>query len=183
MIELTFYGSEIRHHLVRESISYTKAEFLARFVDGYIGEVRKNSLWEEVRRGKARGRLVGGHMEILQYLVGTEYLPKFKNNIVVLEGHGHNLARVAAIFYHYKKLGLWNKVAGVIVGYIAIPESENSKINVEDILKEITKEYDFPILKVRDIGHRTECTPIPIGVKAKIDTSKLSFKILEDYVK
>ena len=181
---ITFYGSEIRHHFGRDAVSYTKAEFLSRFINGYTGEVNKNSLWEEIRAGKAKGRLIGGHLGILEYLVGTEYFPKIKNVILFLEDYTGKLDKTASIFYHYKKLGIWDKVNGVIVGYICGQEEKGKpRVSTEDILLEITKEYDFPILKVRDFGHRTECTPLPVGVKAKIDTRKLSFKILENYVK
>ncbi len=177
---VTFYGSEVRHHFGREAVAYTKAEFLARFVDGYTGEVHKNSLWEEVRKGKAKGKLAGGHLGILNNLVGTEYFPQVKKSILFIEYHTESLDAAMGTIYHFKKLGVWDKVNGVIVGYIAGQEEKGRpKFNIEDILLEITKEYNFPILKARDFGHRTECTPLPIGIKARIDTSRLSFKILE----
>ncbi len=197
---ITFYGDDVRGHFGHTATAYTRAEFLSRFVKGYIGEINKNSLWEEVRGGKAKGRLVGGNLSSLEYLVGTEYFPKVKKAILFFEGYTGKLNKMASIFYHFKKLGVWDKVNGVIVGYIWGQEKDGSprsgpprrgeaggagkpKVSAEDILLEITKEYNFPILKVRDFGHRTECTPLPVGVKVKIDTRKLSFRILENYVK
>ena len=181
---VTFYGDDVRGHFAHTATAYTRAEFLSRFAEGYVGEVNKNSLWEEIRTGKAKGRLAGGNLSSLEYLAGTEYFPKVKKAILFFEGYTGNPGKMASIFYHFKKLGVWDKVNGVIIGYIWGQEKDGKpKVSAEDILKEITKEYDFPILKVRDFGHRTECTPIPIGVKAKIDTRKLSFKILEKYVK
>jgi len=60
---------------------------------------------------------------------------------------------------------------------------EEKKASIEELLLDITAEYNFPILKVRDFGHRHESTFIPIGVKAKINTKKLSFKIIDNYIK
>ncbi len=181
---VTFYGDDVRSHFGHDAIAYTKAEFLSRFVKGYIGEVNKNSLWEEVRAGKTKGRLVGGNLSSLEYLIGAEYFPRVKKAILFFEGYTGKPDRMASVFYHFKKLGVWDKVNGVIIGYIwGQGKDGKPKVSTEDILLEVTKEHNFPILKVRDFGHRTECTPLPIGVKAKIDTRKLSFKILENYVK
>ena len=181
---VTFYGDDVSGHFGHIATAYTRSEFLSRFIDGYIGEVNKNSLWEEIRAGKAKGRLVGGNLSSLEYLIGTEYFPKMKKAILFFEGYTVKPNKMASFFYHFKKIGIWDKINGVIVGYIWGQEKDGKpKVSAEDILLEITKEHNFPILKVRDFGHRTECTPLPVGVKAKIDTRKLSFKILENYVK
>jgi len=181
---VTFYGPDIWSHFCGIGDAYTRAEFMARFTKGYAREVRKNSSWEEVRVGKAKGRLVGGSLGTLLFLAGTPYFSKIKNSILFLESYGKDLRMVMSQFYHLEKLGIWKKVKGVLMGYNLGNEKDGKpKISIEDLLLEVTKDYDFPILKVRDFGHRTECTPIPIGVKAKIDTRKLSFKILERYVK
>lgn len=181
---VTFHGDDVSGHFGHTATAYTRAEFLSRFTQGYIGEVNKNSLWEEIRAGKTKGKLVGGNLSSLEYLVGTEYFPKVKKAILFFEGYAGKPNKMASVFYHFKKLGVWDKANGVIIGYIWGQEKDGKpKVSAEDILLEITKEYNFPILKVRDFGHRTECTPLPVGVKAKIDTRKLSFKILENYVK
>lgn len=182
---ITFYGSEPANHFGHETTKFTETEFIARFVDGYTGEVHRNSLWEEIRPGKAKGKLLAGYFLIFDQLYGLKYYPKIKNAILALEGYKDDLDEVYSYLDRYRQLGIWDKVKAVIVGYVFGHEDEDSKpkISFEHVLREVTKDYDFPIMKVRDFGHRTECTPLPIGVTAKIDTAKLSFKIVDKYVK
>ena len=54
---------------------------------------------------------------------------------------------------------------------------------MEDILLDYTKEYDFPIIKCNDFGHRIANAVIPIGVEAKIDSDKETVEIVEEFLK
>jgi muramoyltetrapeptide carboxypeptidase LdcA involved in peptidoglycan recycling len=47
------------------------------------------------------------------------------------------------------------------------------------IIKQRTANYKFPILLDVDIGHTDPMITIPLGVKAKIDSSKNLFEIKE----
>lgn len=55
-------------------------------------------------------------------------------------------------------------------------------ISLEQIvLDTLEDEYDFPIIKSDNFGHGLYKTVIPIGVKARIDTSSdCKIKLLED---
>lgn len=47
------------------------------------------------------------------------------------------------------------------------------KISLEEILLQVLdNEYNFPIIKSNNFGHTEKKTVIPIGIEAKIDTTK-----------
>ncbi|MDR0978950.1 MAG: hypothetical protein LBL91_03315, partial [Lachnospiraceae bacterium] len=70
------------------------------------------------------------------------------------------------------------------IGYIKGLQKDNeNKIQMEDILLKVTKEYNFPILKCNDFGHFNVNTVIPIGAKVRIKTSDLRIEILERSLK
>ena len=50
------------------------------------------------------------------------------------------------------------------------------------IIKQRTADYNFPILINVDIGHTDPMITVPLGVRAKIDSSKNSFEIIENGV-
>jgi muramoyltetrapeptide carboxypeptidase len=54
---------------------------------------------------------------------------------------------------------------------------------VKKVILEIADEYDFPILASVDFGHYTPNIPLPLGLKASMDTEEANLSIDESYVK
>ena len=54
---------------------------------------------------------------------------------------------------------------------------------MEDLLLEYTKEYNFPIIKCNNFGHKIVNSIIPIGVDIKINSSNQEVKIIEPFIK
>lgn len=52
---------------------------------------------------------------------------------------------------------------------------------MEDILLDYTKEYNFPIIKCNSFGHKIVNSVIPIGIEIKINNDK--FELEEDFLK
>lgn len=58
----------------------------------------------------------------------------------------------------------------------------NTFPQMEDILLEYTKEYNFPIVKCNDFGHEMVNAVIPIGVDVKIDSNNNKVEIVDDFL-
>lgn len=80
-------------------------------------------------------------------------------------------------------MGVFDKIKGVIVGHIYDEKSDQRDVYTEDILLNVSKEYDFPILKINDFGHECPNTILPVGGKVKLDAGKKAIEIIEDCVK
>lgn len=166
---------------------YSHDEFKARLIKGDL-EVRPNSNWKTVRKGKARGKLIGGNINSFIKLAGTQYLPDLKDKILLIEGYNLRIRDIIHNITHLKQMGVFDQISGIVVGHFYAYDTEekfdknNNRIYFEDILKDLTLGYDFPILKIHEFGHKCPSTFLPIGGLAEFDAEKKEFKLLEKFV-
>ena len=123
-------------------------------IDAKIGRIKRNSERKTVRRGVAEGRLMGGNLGCMLKLAGTRYFPDFTDSILFVEAYEITPQGCDSAFNQLKQIGVFGKIRGVIVGHVySLQVSEKKMPQMEDILLKVTKEYNFPILKMNDFGH------------------------------
>lgn len=147
------------------------------------------SEWEQWKKGKAEGHLIGGILEHSRILSGTEYFPKaedFKGAIFFWEEVGVTLHHIATTLYKLKYMGVLGSISGMLIGKIRYIKPMREKEVVEpttrEMILDILKDYDFPIMANLDFGHFTVNIPMPIGIKVSFDTSKKELNFLESAV-
>ncbi len=140
----------------------------------------KNPGWRTVRSGKASGVLVGGHLGSLCDLINAGYSPEFEDKILFLEGTEEDFETDSQLT-RLKLAGVFEKINGIILGWFEdfAGQGYKNRRPVKDILLEVTKNYDFPILEISDLGHNVENYVFPIGAKAVLDVDKKEIKIYE----
>lgn len=164
-----------------------KAFFLKFLIENKApGIIRPLTQWEEWKKGEARGRLIGGNLHLLCSLVGTPYLPSFKNAIFFWEDVGESLNNIARYLTQLKYLGIFEEIAGMLIGKINYIKPMREKEIVEPSLKEMIldlfKDYNFPIMAELDFGHFTVNIPMPVGIRIEFNTSKKELNFLESVV-
>jgi muramoyltetrapeptide carboxypeptidase len=132
--------------------------------------------------------LVGGNLQALTTLMGTEYEPDWKNKILFWEEVGEMAEDINFHLTHLRLCGVSDKIRGMAIGQFKVlplgDDLKNQKtFSINKIILEICKDYKFPIIKNVAFGHVYPQATIPIGVKATIDTSKKLFSIDEAGVK
>ena len=50
--------------------------------------------------------------------------------------------------------------------------TETPKPYMEEVLLEVTKDFDFPILKMNDFGHNCPNTVMPVGGEVLLDADR-----------
>ena len=132
----------------------------------------KYSGWRCLREGDATGRLVGGHIRVLANTILAGYGPSFKNAILFLEGTD-NVGRTHSFITALRLHGIFDKIAGVILGWFDGSELEEKQLSrpVSEAFLEETVEYDFPVLEIGELGHNVENYVLPIGCKTTIDAT------------
>ena len=132
----------------------------------------KYSGWRCIRKGEATGRLVGGHIRVLANTILAGYGPSFKNAILFLEGTD-NVGRTHSFITALRLHGIFDKIAGVILGWFDGSELEEKQLSrpVSEAFLEETVEYDFPVLEIGELGHNVENYVLPIGCKTTIDAT------------
>ena len=83
--------------------------------------------------------------------------------------------------YYMKQNGVFDKIKGLWLGHY----EHESKVSLEKIVIDVLGDnIKFPIIKCNYFGHIEKKTVIPIGTKARIDTSKKKkIQLLEEVVK
>ena len=151
-----------------------------------LGALPHLSDWENWRDGKAKGRLFGGNMSMLDSLVGTEYFPsteKLKGHIFFWELDNSPSYRVERVLTHLKYSGLFEVISGMVIGKLVDMKNTATGGMHEPTLKEVIlsvlTDYKFPILAEVDFGHKMAQIPMPVGIDAEIDTRTQTLKLLE----
>ncbi len=190
MDDVTFgFGRELKEG--QEEWPKLDKEFFLKFLtkNEAPGIIKPVSEWEEWKKGKAEGHLIGGILEHQRILSGTEYFPKledFEGAIFFWEEVGVTLHHIATTLYKLKYLGIFDKISGMLIGKIMyikpMREKEIIVPETKELILDILKDYKFPIMGNLDFGHFTVNIPMPIGIKVSFDTSKKQLNFLEGAV-
>ena len=125
-------------------------------------------------KGKASGTMIGGNLTCFETLIGTPFMPNLKGKILLLEDVGEAPYRIDRMLTHLKNAGVFDKVAGVILGdFINCRNTgETSDQYVYDILKNFFKGFKIPVMYGLPYGHTPQRFCLPFGTKAMMDTTK-----------
>lgn len=138
-----------------------------------------------IRPGLARGRLVGGNLTVLSHLVGSPYLPDWRNTILFLEDTHEDIYRIDRMLTQLKLAGILNQIAGFIFGKCSDcgPSSGSyGSLTLDDVLTEHIIPLDKPAFSGAMIGHIRDKFTVPLGVDAEIDATAGTIRLLESAV-
>jgi muramoyltetrapeptide carboxypeptidase LdcA involved in peptidoglycan recycling len=139
--------------------------------------------WNWLREGRAEGTLIGGCLESLEHLRGTRFWPQWDEAIFFFETSEEKPPpeRVDSVLMDYENMGVLPKLRGLIVGR-PMNYSDAEKAQLDQVILERTKGYDFPIVTGLDFGHTAPQFSLPIGCRARIDSQQQLFEIIDPAV-
>ena len=179
---VTFHGESFIHFGEDDAKEKYK-EFESGFVNKKIGKFLTGNK-KIIRNGNIEGKIIGTNLGSMMYLLGTEYLPDMQDKILLLESYRTSPNECQRRFAQLKQFGIFDKVKGIVIGYnYDLQKNGNIYPQMEDILLEYTKEYNFPIIKCNDFGHKMVNSVIPIGVNLKLDCDSGKVEITEEFLK
>lgn len=137
-----------------------------------------------ITSGVARGRLIGGNLSVLSAMVGSQYLPEWKDVILFLEDDGEQIYRVDRMLTQLELAGILNQISGFIFGKCTNCESGEGygSLTLEDVLNEHIRPLGIPAWYGAMIGHIENKFTIPIGVEVEIDAGQGTIHMLESAV-
>ncbi len=152
-----------------EAIEFNVKQFEKTLITGTEGTVDKNTNWISIKPGVSTGKLIGGNLSVFCNLLYTKYLPDIKNNILFLEDLSleTQIEEISCKLYQLKNAGIFDHINGILVGNY---KSLNN-FTFEQVLMDVIKEYDFPIIKCDDFGHSESRLVLPIGVNVTLDSN------------
>ena len=136
--------------------------------------------WTWLKRGRAEGVLVGGCLESLDHLRGTDCWPDWQDAIFFFETseEAPSPARVDSLLMDYKNMGVMPRLKGLLVGR-PMRYSDDDRQQLRQVILERTREYTFPVIADMDFGHTAPQFTLPVGCRARMDVDQRKFEIIE----
>ena len=127
----------------------------------------------ENKYGTTEGELVGGNLSILYSLMGSNSQINCKGKILFLEDLDEYLYHIDRMMLSLKRCGCFDGLKGLVVGsFIKMHDNEIPwGKTAYQIIADITKNYDFPIIYNFPAGHIHNNNTLIFGRKVSIDVN------------
>ena len=138
-----------------------------------------------ITKGKARGRLLGGNLSVLTAMVGTPYLPSWKNTILFVEEVREDIYRVDRMLTQLKLGGILEQLSGFIFANCSDCSKEDDDeptLTLSQVLSDHIAPLAIPAWYGSMIGHIQKQFIVPLGVEVEIDAERGTILMLEPAV-
>ncbi|OPB88930.1 S66 family peptidase [Elizabethkingia ursingii] len=149
----------------------------------------KDNQWNFLQgTGKVKGELIGGCIDVLEFLKGTDFWlseSDWDGKILFLETSEEMMSPLQFCWAlrNYAAQGVFNKISGLILGR---PYDNKYVQEYNEILLQVIRDEegrdDLTIVTEMNFGHTCPVFTIPYGVMAEIDNERKTFSILESGV-
>ncbi len=132
--------------------------------------------------GVVEGRIIGGNLSLMTKLIGTGFLPSFRNKIVFFEDTEEEAYRIDGYLSQLFAATDFGQAKGYIIGEFTRTEPRSGYLSgwsVKQVIKDYFSKMDRPCIYGFPCGHGAEKITIPIGVKTVLDADKKSVSFKE----
>lgn len=164
--------------------SYEKPSFWTdEFIDWSTqnrGKAQYKNEWICARPGVCQGRLIGGNLNTMEGFFGTEYMPQIKEgDILFIEDSLKDTCTIERTFSLLKLAGVFDKVAGIILGKHEKFDDNGTGRRPYEILLEVLGNSSIPVLVDFDCCHTHPMFTVPIGCQVMLDAGNKKVTLLE----
>lgn len=137
-----------------------------------------------INGGKASGALVGGNLTVLSALIGSNYLPDWKNKILFLEEAKEEPYSIDRMLTQLKLSGVLNSISGFVFGKCAkcLAEEPLKAFTFHEVILQHIKPLGIPAFYGAMIGHIENKLTVPLGINATMDADKGTIFLTESSV-
>ena len=185
-----------------EVLSYQAApNWSEQFLDWGVAENQcikrdfiENDGWRWIQSGlqgsdPVEGRLIGGCIEVFEFLKGTQWWPKlelWQDAILFFETSEEKPTPDSVKYWlrNYGSQGILSQVKALLFARPML-YSDEEKLELESVILQVLKEFDREDLLVvtnMDFGHTAPMMPIPLGIRASLNPVSQRFSLLEAIV-
>jgi len=141
---------------------------------------------EPLHGGRSMGCLLGGNLSLLVSLLGTRFLPDFRDAVLFLEEVGEEPYRIDRMLTQLSNARLLDRVKAILGGSFSdcVPKDPKAPSRTtDDVLVEVAAALRIPFLTKIPFGHVTRKLTLPVGVRARVDADARSIQLIEAAVK
>lgn len=136
-----------------------------------------------ITKGKATGKLLGGNLSVLVSLIGSDYLPDFKDAILYLEDVGEDVYRIDRMLTQLKLSGILDEINGFVFGKCTDCDAGSNSLSLKEVFADHISLLDIPAFYGAMISHESKNVTLPVGVQAGISAEDKTIQLLETGVK
>ncbi|UMB55514.1 LD-carboxypeptidase [Lutibacter sp. A64] len=132
--------------------------------------------------GEATGQLVGGNLTLLHTMLGSKTSINTSGKILFIEEIGEYPYHIDRMLQSLKRAGYFENCKGIVVGDFSNIKKNSTPwgSSIEELILNVVKEYNFPILFNFPAGHEEKNVALILGrtveLNIKKDASTLIFK-------
>ena len=168
-------GIETMHAMMGTSVDdkpEETIETLASFKKAIFGKQLKYSIPSSKynRKGKVEGQIVGGNLALLASMLGSNSQTDTKEKILFIEEIGEYKYSIDRMLQSLKRAGYFDNCNGLIIGDISKIKTNSTKWGhtIEELILDVVKDYDFPVLFDFPAGHKADNRALIFGRKVKL---------------
>lgn len=134
-----------------------------------------------VNKGETIGRFIGGNLNTMEGIWGTEYMPKIEQgDILFIEDSLKDISTIERSFSLLKLSGVFDKISGIVLGKHELFDDLKTNRKPYEVLLEVMGDRDIPILAEFDCCHTHPMLTIPIGSIVKLDATNKKLSIINN---
>ncbi|MDN3618299.1 LD-carboxypeptidase [Polaribacter undariae] len=117
------------------------------------------------KKGVVSGQLVGGNLALLSSMLGSNSQTDTKGKILFIEEIGEYKYSIDRMLQSLKRAGYFDNCAGLIIGDISRIKNNSTKwgSSIEQLVLDVVKEYDFPVMFDFPAGHEPDNRALIFG--------------------
>ena len=153
---------------VQKSIATLKKAFFGKDLTYDIKPSKYN------KPGTAKGQIIGGNLSILQSLLGSETQLDTAGKILFIEEVGEYKYAIDRMLHALKRAGYFEHCKGLVVGGMTKIKRNTTSygLTIEELVLNVVKDYDFPVLFNFPAGHGEVNEAIVMGREVEIIAEK-----------
>lgn len=182
----SFYGPVVTSF--KNASDYTIAAFRSALMDVQPFEILPNPddpYLETIVPGTAEGALTGGCLSLIISLLGTPWEPDLRDKLFFFEDVNEEPYQIDKMLTHLLAAGKLQECAGIIIGELAHCQQRNptNTLHLGEIFDDLIRPLGIPTLYNLPIGHGKHVATLPFGVRAQLDATAQTLRIIESGVR
>ena len=151
---------------------FTEAHFTALLSAGKSSYVYPQCVSDVAHRASViNGTLWGTNLALVAHLVGTPYMPKIDDGILVVEDIGEEPYAVERMFWQLKHAGILDRQRAIILGqFTDCNPGANLRYpyNMTEVIETLREIAPCPVLTGFPFGHVAAKVTLPMGAMARL---------------